>query len=131
MLQLGGTVLNRAQREVPLSRDVAAARLTAWNRLGDDLESLAAEHQLRVIDPQLEGIPRLEPMTVVAVIAVIACIGGRVVLETVDLSGYISPENRVMLLKLLDRGALAAGGFLLGGPAGAAGASLFPMGGSQ
>jgi hypothetical protein len=70
-------------------------------------------------------------MTVVAVIAVIACIGGRVVLETVDLSGYISPENRVMLLKLLDRGALAAGGFLLGGPAGAAGASLFPMGGSQ
>lgn len=121
MLARGGSVLNAAQQLVPLSRDVAASRVTAWSALGDNLETMAAEHQMRVIDPTLEGIPRCEPTTLM-VIAVVLFIGGGVVLRTVDLSNYMNPEQRLMLLSACDRGAKIAGMMLIKAAAGSEGA---------
>lgn len=115
MLTRAGCVLNAAQFDAPRSRDVAAARLTAWSSLGDGLETMTAEHQMRDIDPLLEGIPRCEPMTLF-VIALVVCAGGGIVLRRIDTKGYIEPEQRLMLLKIFDRGAMLAGSAVLGVP---------------
>lgn len=115
MLARAGCVLNAAQFDAPLSRDVAAARLTAWSSLGDGLETMTAEHQMRVIDPTLEGIPRCEPMTLF-VVALVVCAGGRIVLRTIDTKGFLEPEQRLMLLKIFDRGAMLAGSAVFGMP---------------
>lgn len=130
MLASGGSVLNAAQLKVPLSRDVAAARLTAWSSLGDGLETMAAEHQMRVIDPTLEGIPRCDPMTM-AVIVLVVCAGSGIALRTIDMTEYMKPEQRLMLLRICDRGAVLAGSALLKGMGGNGADEVFTTGGAQ
>lgn len=115
LLAQAGKLLNDTQRSVPQSRDVAAARLTAWSLLGDELETTAAEHQLRVIDPTLEGNPRCEPTTV-AVVVLIVFLAGKYTLKVYDFKGYLEPEQRLALLAALDFGARLAGKIASGQP---------------
>lgn len=114
MLLLAGTLLNAAQREVPQSREVAAARVTAWSLLGDELETTAAEHQLRVIDPTLEGNPRCDLVTI-GIVALVVFVSGRYVLQTFEFRGYLEPEQRLALLSVFDTGARVTGALLKGG----------------
>lgn len=113
MLRQAGEILNETQRAVPMSRGVASARLTAWSLLGDELETLVAEHQLRVIDPSLEGIPRCEPMTL-GLIALIVFVGGRYALSNFQFEGVLEPEQRLALLRIFDDGARVTSGLLSG-----------------
>lgn len=113
MLAQAGRLLNEAQRIVPMSREVAAARVTAWSLLGDELETTAAEHQLRVIDPALEGNPRCEPMTI-GMIALVVFVSGKYILKVYDFKGYLEPEQRLALLQTFDAGARITGKILTG-----------------
>lgn len=115
LLSQAGRLLNAAQRSVPQSRDIAAARLTAWSLLGDELETTAAEHQLRVIDPTLEGNPRCEPATI-GLIVLIVFVAGRYALQVYDFKGYLEPEQRLALLAALDFGARLTGKLASGQP---------------
>lgn len=115
LLAQAGMLLNGVQREAPQSREVAAARLTAWSLLGDELETAAAEHQLRVIDPTLEGNPRCDLVTI-GIVALVVCISGRYALKTFEFEGYLEPKQRLALLSVFDTGARVTGA-LLGGRA--------------
>lgn len=107
LTRLAGTVLNDAQQMSPYSRDIAASRVLAWSMLDDELETLAAEHQLRVIDPAMEGSARNKFTTVTKIVLAI-CRAGRVILLNIDLDRLINPEQRVALLEWMDAGATAA-----------------------
>lgn len=107
MIRLAGQVLNEAQRTSPYSRDIAAGRVMAWSTLGDEVETIAAEHQLRVIDPSMEGTARND-FAAAARIVLAVCEMGRIVLLSIDLDGLLEPEQRVALLKLMDSGAETA-----------------------
>jgi hypothetical protein len=113
LLAQAGGILNGAQRVAPFSRDIAAARVTAWSSLGDALELAAAEHQMRVIDPSLEGTPRCEPTTIL-VFALVVFVAGRYTLRAFEFKGYLTPEQRLMVLQVMDKGARVAGGILTG-----------------
>ncbi len=107
VLQLAGAVLNEAQHSSPLSRDIAVGRVMAWSMLEDDVETIAAEHQLRVIDPAMEGTAR-SSLAAAARIVLAVCKVGRIVLLSIDLDGVIEPEQRLALLDLMDTGAATA-----------------------
>jgi hypothetical protein len=115
LLVQAGNLLNEVQRDVPQSREVAAARLSAWSLLGDELETTAAEHQLRVIDPALEGNPRCDLVTI-GIVALVVFVSGRYVLKTFEFEGYLEPKQRLALLSVFDTGARVTGA-LLGGRA--------------
>jgi hypothetical protein len=112
LLAQAGNLLNKVQRDVPQSGEVAAARLSAWSLLGDELETTVAEHQLRVIHPNLEGNPRC--LLTIGVVAFVVCVSGRYVLKTYEFDGYLKPEQRLALLSVLDVGARVTGGLLTG-----------------
>jgi hypothetical protein len=114
LLAQAGGILNGAQRVAPLSRDIAAARVTAWSSLGDELELAAAEHQMRVIDPSMEGTPRCEPATAMLVVALVVFVAGRYTLHAFEFKGHLTPEQRLLVLQLMDKGARVAGGILSG-----------------
>lgn len=114
-LSQAGTLLDQAQRIMPQSRDIAAARVTAWSLLGDRLRLAAAEHQLRVIDPTQEGTARCSA-AVIGTVVVVVCKLGKITLEKFDFKGYLTPDQRLMLLKALDTGARVGGYFAPAGP---------------
>lgn len=114
-LREAGERLNEAQQSAPLSRDIAAARVAAWSQAGDELETLAAEHQLRVIDPSMEGTARMEPMTV-AIVCYAVFKAGQLVLKYYDFGGHLKPEHRAAMLGAMD---LAVSTSLVGLPFGA------------
>lgn len=107
MVRLAANVLNEAQRSAPMSRDVAAARVMAWSMLEDEVETLAAEHQLRVIDPSLEGTARTNFAGAAAIVLAV-CKVGSVVLRNFEFEGFLKPEQRAMLLQVFDQGAAGA-----------------------
>jgi hypothetical protein len=107
MVRVAADVLNEAQRSSPMSRDVAAARVMAWSMLEDELETLAAEHQLRVIDPSTEGKAR-SSLASAASIVMAVCKAGSVVLRTFDFEKFLTPDQRAGLLQILDQGAAGA-----------------------
>lgn len=107
LLGLAGEVLNEAQVDSPYSRDIAAGRVMAWSLLGDEVETVAAEHQLRVIDPNMEGTARSK-FAAAARIVLAVCRVGRIVLLSIELDGVLEPEHRVALLELMDTGAATA-----------------------
>lgn len=106
-ITLAAETMNDLQLIAPLSRDIAIARVMAWSMLENEAETLAAEHQLRVIDPTMEGTARSSVSDVARVVLAI-CEVGRVVLEQIELDGIIAPETRVLLLRSLDQGSAAA-----------------------
>jgi hypothetical protein len=112
LLVQAGNLLNEVQRDVPQSREVAAARLSAWSLLGDELETTVAEHQLRVIDPSLEGNPRC--LLTIGIVAFVVFSTSGYVLKTYEFDGYLEPEQRLALLSVLDVGARVTGGLLTG-----------------
>lgn len=120
-LHRAGRVLNEAQQHVPSCRDLAAARVTAWSQAGDELETLAAEHQLRVIDPSMEGTARMEPATV-AIICFVFFKSGQMVLKRCEFKGVLPAKHRATLLACCDVGVVTT---LLLAPGGA---SLAEMG---
>lgn len=107
MVRLAANVLNEAQRSAPVSRDVAAARVMAWSMLDDELETLAAEHQLRVIDPGMEGSARTNFAGAAAIVLAV-CKVGSVVLRNFEFERFLRPEQRTMLLQVFDQGAAGA-----------------------
>ncbi len=106
MLREAGDRLNQAQSYAPMSREIAAARVTAWSQAGDELETLAAEHQLRVIDPAMEGTARMGPVTA-AIICFAVFKGTQMVLKYYDFGGHLKPEYRAALLQGMDIGVTA------------------------
>ncbi len=107
LLRLAGEVLNDAQASSPGSRDIAAGRITAWSMLEDEVETIAAEHQLRVIDPSMEGTARSK-LALTAQVVLAVCKAGKVILLNFEFDGIMKPEKRVALLELMDSGAAAA-----------------------
>lgn len=100
-LRRAGDCLNEAQIFSPLSRDIAAARVTAWSQSGDQLETLAAEHQLRVIDPAMEGTARMDPITA-AIVCYAVFKAGQLILKHYDFGGNLKAEHRAAMLGALD-----------------------------
>lgn len=121
LLRRAGGSLNEAQRHAPACRDLAAARVTAWSQAGDELETLAAEHQLRVIDPSMEGTARMEPATV-AIICFVVFKSGQMVLKRCEFKGVLPAKHRAALLACCDVAVVAT---LMLAPGGA---SLAEMG---
>lgn len=107
-----GGRLNQAQVEAPMSRDVAAARVAAWSQAGDELETLAAEHQLRVIDPSMEGTARMDPITA-AIVCYAVFKAGQLILKHYDFGGHLPAEHRAAMLGAMD---LAVSASLVGLP---------------
>ncbi len=116
IIRRAGATLNDAQRLVPFSRDIAASRVAAWSQLGDELETLAAEHQLRVIDPSMEGTARMEPLTV-GIICFVVFKSGQLVLRHCEFKGRLDPKHRAALLACFDLGVKATIMFAPGGVA--------------
>lgn len=112
VLREAGLRLNQAQVEAPMSRDIAAGRVAAWSQAGDDLETLAAEHQLRVIDPSMEGTARMDPLTA-AVVCYAVFKAGQLILKHYDFGGHLKPEHRAAMLGAMD---LAVSASLVGLP---------------
>lgn len=114
VLRDAGRILNEAQRDgVGLnSRQIAADRVTAWSQSGDMLETLAAEHHLRQIDPAMEGTARMDPVTA-AVVCYVVFKGAQIVLEQCEFDGYLDADVRQSILNALDiavGASLAVGG---------------------
>lgn len=101
VLRAAGEQLDEAQLLVPYSRDVAAARVMAWSLVGDELQTMAAEHQLRVIDPSLEGTPRMAGVGAL-VVCYVAFKAGKIILERYKFESVLSSNQRFLLMKAID-----------------------------